>query len=171
VGLGRAFLAERSRLRSDPLTCAVGRRYGSEQLAARIAAEVPFSLAFLDLRDFKGINDRYGHAVGDEVLCQVATRLACAVSPGDLVMRYGGDEFVVASGAPELSARLQRALTSPLPTSAGPLALQVDIGEARWRAGETLAALLTRADAAMYGRKTAARSRPFGLATEHPETR
>lgn len=156
--LGRQLLDERSQSRVDPLTRAAQRRYGSEQLSARIAAGTPFSVAFLDLHGFKEVNDRYGHGVGDELLCAVAARLGGATRAGDVVMRYGGDEFVVASSAPDLSARLACALVHPAQTTAGELPLCADIGEATWRPGESLGSLLERADASMYVHKAAART-------------
>jgi diguanylate cyclase (GGDEF)-like protein len=156
--LGRYLLDERSQSRVDPLTRAAQRRYRSEQLSARIAAGAPFSVAFLDLHGFKEVNDRYGHGVGDELLCVVAARLRGATRAGDLVMRYGGDEFVVASSAPGLLARLALALTPPVQTSAGELPLRADIGEASWRPSESLTSLLGRADASMYAHKAAARA-------------
>lgn len=155
--LGRRFLAERSENRVDPLTRVLGRRYGSEQLTAWLNAGTPFSVAFLDLHGFKAINDRYGHGVSDEVLGVLAVRLGSATRRGDLVMRYGGDEFIVGSRAPALAARLAAALNASAQTSVGEVALHVDIGEATWQGGETLSSLLGRADAAMYRCKAAAR--------------
>ncbi|HLN64006.1 MAG TPA: HD domain-containing phosphohydrolase [Symbiobacteriaceae bacterium] len=72
--------------------------------------EVPLSVAFLDGDDLKGINDRYGHGAGDQVICHVARSLQAWRRPEDVVIRFGGDEFLVLFGGlslPEASARLE----------------------------------------------------------------
>lgn len=97
--LRRAHQRERRLARIDPLTGAANYRSFEEaaqrevHLARRY--DTPLSLAFLDLDGFKRVNDRYGHAAGDDVLRAVADTLRVTLRPSDLVARIGGDEFVV----------------------------------------------------------------------------
>ena len=83
----------------DPMTNVANRRWLREAVAAAIAdaaeTRTGVGLVFLDLVDFKSINDNHGHAVGDEVLRQLANRLVAGCRGGDSVARVGGDEFVV----------------------------------------------------------------------------
>jgi len=161
--LGLVMLEERSRNLVDPLTNVLHRRAGLELLEDKMARGTPFTLAFVDLHGFKEINDGYGHVVGDEVICAVAARLAAGLRRGDLVMRYGGDEFVVASDARSLRPRLETRFNDPVQTSAGRIRVGADIGEVTWWPGESLEELLRRADRAMYGQKVQAyRDRPRG---------
>ena len=88
----------------DPLTGLSNRRHLDQVLQAehRLSAEhgFPLSLLFVDLDDFKQVNDRYGHRVGDDLLVQSARRISRCIRDGDVVGRYGGEEFlVVLSGA------------------------------------------------------------------------
>ena len=66
-----------------------------EQILRGNGGDEHFALAFIDLDNFKQINDTYGHAIGDIVLVEFANRLRTAVRPGDTVARLGGDEFVI----------------------------------------------------------------------------
>ncbi|UWU58226.1 GGDEF domain-containing protein [Stenotrophomonas maltophilia] len=158
---------------TDGLTGLPNRRAGLQQLARHLAQvdreRGPLVIGFLDIDLFKDINDRHGHAVGDQVLVAVARALRAAVRSQDEVVRMGGEEFLLLMpGMPReaASARLDR-LRQRI-TEAGQ-ALQVpglevtaSIGLAQWRPGEDdLAGLLRRADHAMYVAKRAGRNRVF----------
>jgi diguanylate cyclase (GGDEF)-like protein len=119
---------------------------------------------FIDLHDFKQVNDRYGHATGDRLLTHVAGRLRGAVRDGDVVGRFGGDEFVVicadvsdAGRARRIGETLLAALSEGYLDVAGERLLpQASIGVA-WGDPATSApdALIARADTAMYAAKKA----------------
>lgn len=157
-GMGLALLSavalsyarERSDRRRDELTGALLRRTGLEELRRLVDAARPFQIAFIDLRAFKQVNDRHGHAVGDEVLAAVAGRLLSAVRDEDPVIRFGGDEFLVASGQHDLEERLRAALADPIHTTRGKVDVRADIGTSDWNPGASLDALVHEADAQMY---------------------
>jgi diguanylate cyclase (GGDEF)-like protein/PAS domain S-box-containing protein len=136
----------------------------AEQMLARARRErTPVAALFLDLDDFKDINDTLGHEAGDQLLANVATRMANALREGDTVGRLGGDEFVVlvegaslAAGAEVVAERIRDVLTIPFDIEASdvPLAVTASIGIAegdRTRPGE----LLRDADIALYRAKAA----------------
>ncbi|GAB3362840.1 diguanylate cyclase domain-containing protein [Modestobacter lapidis] len=120
---------------------------------------------FCDLDDFKVVNDRHGHAVGDHVLTQVAARLRELVAPDDLVARFGGDEFVLLrpagnpAGLRALADQVVQRIGEPVPGPAGELAVGVSVGIATAGPGEAADVLIARADEAMYGAKTQQRRR------------
>lgn len=120
---------------------------------------------FCDLDDFKVVNDRYGHGVGDQVLAAVAARLQELVDDDDLVSRFGGDEFVLlcpAAGPDRLrtlARRVVERVAEPVPGPAGDLVVGVSVGAATAEPGEPADVLIGRADAAMYGAKTHQRRR------------
>ncbi|MCV7055004.1 putative bifunctional diguanylate cyclase/phosphodiesterase [Mycolicibacterium gilvum] len=104
-------------VRHDPLTGLPNRILFSERLE-RAARDRDFVLIFVDLDDFKEVNDRYGHAAGDELLCAVGRRLSGCLADGDTLARIGGDEFAVLARADrdrldQVADRLRLALRSP----------------------------------------------------------
>ncbi len=131
---------------------------------ARDASE-PLAVVFIDLDDFKRINDSHGHTVGDEVLQRLADRVRSSVRPDDLVARFGGDEFVVvadAGGGPDsvltVAHRVQRALAEPFDIVGTPISARASIGVAlETGRGASADALLSEADAAMYAAKSRGR--------------
>jgi len=115
-------------------------------------------LLFIDLDGFKGVNDRYGHVVGDKLLTIVASRLGARARTGDYVCRYGGDEFVVIlSGAPDRSSvydvadSLAMRVALPYQVDGLQLTISAAVGAAIFP-DEALdsAELMARADESMY---------------------
>lgn len=157
--------------RTDPLTGLLNRRAFLEDVTRRVdrldREGVPGTLIFVDLDNFKHLNDSHGHEAGDQALVIVATLLRDIVRPTDLVARLGGDEFALwLDGADELAAA-ERAeqlcntgprLTAHLDTPDRPkLGLSVGIAT-RWPGrGESVDALIHRADQIMYEVKRAGR--------------
>ena len=116
-------------------------------------------ILFCDLDGFKAVNDRIGHAAGDQVLVEVARRLERSIRPGDLVGRLGGDEFVVVlprSSQPEaerVSTDIRNALIEPIFAADQVIEVDVSIGCATTGDSPTAARLLATADDAMYAVK------------------
>jgi diguanylate cyclase (GGDEF)-like protein/PAS domain S-box-containing protein len=125
-----------------------------------------FALLFIDLDNFKPINDSHGHRVGDAVLCEIARRLSEHIRASDTVARLGGDEFVVL--APEienlaeagiLADKVVRILASPLMIDGIEFGITVSIGVATFPAdGESAEELISAADRAMYAAKNDGRN-------------
>ncbi len=97
------------------------------------------AVLYMDLDDFKSVNDRYGHAAGDALLVELADRLRRVVRPGDLVARLGGDEFAVALGdvtlayVDELLLRITDAIGEGLPAECGAQHMAISVGAAHHR--------------------------------------
>ena len=168
----RKAMEERTRHQAehDGLTGLPNRVLFIDRLSQALAKERRqhglFALMFLDLDNFKSINDTYGHHVGDAVLQQVALRLTQCVRGVDTVSRLGGDEFVVlladiggADQAAHVAGSIMRALAQPMQASGQQLILTVSIGIAICPGdGTDVDALLRHADAAMYHAKKNGRS-------------
>ncbi|WIM98535.1 GGDEF domain-containing protein [Actinoplanes oblitus] len=145
----------------DELTGLVNRRQMMAEIDSALAGPHPVTVLLCDLDGFKPVNDRYGHAAGDEVLRTVAARLTEVAGPDRPVGRLGGDEFVVlCQGGTEaqvagLRERVTGALSVPIPLPAGPVSIGVTIGAARSTPSAPLdrTALIAQADAAMYAGK------------------
>ncbi len=122
----------------------------------------PFSLVYLDIDRFKQVNDEHGHAAGDAVLSQLGRRIAMTLRPGDMLGRWGGDEFLIGlprtdlAGAVLLAERV-RALVASQPFGCVPR-VTVSLGVAQYLPVEALEDLCARADAALYGIKSAGRN-------------
>jgi diguanylate cyclase (GGDEF)-like protein len=134
------------------------------QLHARDQRAV--SVIFLDLDDFKVVNDTLGHGVGDTLLCRVAERIAGALRGGDTIARLGGDEFAVLlqDGGDALStaARIADALHAPFLLAGHSLAVRASIGVGTLEPGDPSIGvddLLARSDAAMYRAKHSGKAR------------
>lgn len=131
-----------------------------------------FSLCVVDLNDFKPINDKYGHHVGDEVIREVAQRIRDEIRKVDFVARLGGDEFVLIirnvenhqSNPMPLLQRVLKRIEAPIETSAGCLCVSGSIGLALYpEHGTEPVSLMQAADAAMYH----AKSLRGGIATHY----
>ena len=151
----------------DPLTGVHNRRAG-ESVLARAWTEAttdgePFSVVVADIDHFKPINDTHGHAVGDRVLINVAEALRTSVRASDVLVRWGGEEFlVVAAGCPlqraqELAERMRAAVADCEDQDAG--RVTASLGVAEWRVGELVDELVQRADEALYRAKSGGRNR------------
>jgi diguanylate cyclase (GGDEF)-like protein len=142
----------------DHLTQLPNRAYLHDLLTTSLqsADRQPVTLLFVDIDEFKSVNDRLGHDVGDDLLRAIAERLVHCTRAGDTVARLGGDEFVVVShpAAPShahrLERRLRRAFDEPFALGSAPTSISVSIGVATATSADDVRQLLRRADLAMY---------------------
>src|SRR5436190_4153248 len=151
--------------RYDALTGLPNRALFRDQMDASVTSlrrRGPFAIHFIDLDEFKGVNDTLGHPCGDELLCVVADRLRKAVRGSDIVARFGGDEFVVLQyplGYPKeaaaLAERIVAELAEPFRISGNEVVIGASIGIALApRDGTDADLLLKNADMALYRAKS-----------------
>jgi len=163
-------VTERARMRAeleqratfDALTSCLNRASSMAAVEQALAGPAAASTAvvFVDLDGFKPVNDRYGHAVGDELLVGVAERLRSACRESDAVGRLGGDEFLVICGGvtgpdalQRIADRVRAAFAAPVEVAERSVEVGASVGVALGRHGMTAEDLVARADAAMYDAK------------------
>ncbi len=156
----------------DPLTGVYNRRFGltrlHEEFQRAVRAGAPLGVLILDLDHFKSINDTYGHLTGDKVLVEVAATLRGTIREGDVVVRYGGEEFLVilpgasCSDCQHLAERLRRAIADLRVQSGSQLlGLTTSIGATSYPQDncDGPEELIQHADEALYGAKNGGRDR------------
>ena len=153
---------------TDPLTKLYNRNIMDEEIPLIISeAESigqPVCAILMDIDHFKQINDTYGHPFGDEILRQFAQLLKHAFRQRDVIIRYGGDEFIIFLPGAELSQAkviAERLLNTvhtniKLPDSSN---ATISIGIAQWQNEDDISSLLARADNALYLAKRGGRDR------------
>ncbi|MEZ5417551.1 MAG: GGDEF domain-containing protein [Vicinamibacterales bacterium] len=161
VARSRTFWLDSMR---DQLTGLFNRGFFDESLSRLLAGQdragTPFTLALIDLDDFKSVNDRYGHAAGDEALRFAAARLREAFRDGDIIARYGGEEFAVLLQTDRASAvaRLDQWRESLHATARIPR-LSASVGVASLPEDGAGRHLIDTADRRLYAAKAAGRNR------------
>ena len=145
---------------------------GRVEMALTSASRGRVAVLFVDLDGFKDVNDSYGHAIGDELLVEAATRLSDVVRESDVVARFGGDEFVALlqncsnDEALEVAERLRVSLSEPYHVSGHEVVVSASIGLARPGGDDDAEAALRNADLALYSAKEGGRDR---VAVYEPE--
>lgn len=164
------------RARYDELTGLLNRKEVLERIAT-LSRHVPrtgskTAVLFCDIDHFKSVNDAYGHAAGDAVLREVATRITSCIRRGDVAARVGGDEMlVVLDGVHDLedaitiAEKMRRAVSCPLDIGEASVVTSVSIGVSLARAGESIDELVARADDAMFRAKAGGRNRVITIGT------
>ncbi|WP_068435362.1 diguanylate cyclase [Magnetospirillum sp. XM-1] len=155
----------------DGLTRAYNRRVGEEMLVQQFVtamrSKIPLSLAFVDLDNFKSINDKYGHEEGDNALRAASTSLRKVLRRGDILIRWGGEEFLAVmpntdpAGAAIAVARLRSAGLGMRPDGR-PLTASIGVAERIADGTESWNELVERADHRMYAAKQSGKDRVIG---------
>lgn len=173
----RALLEEQLSYQAfhDSLTGLANRRRFMTTVAESLATGRGTAALFLDLDDFKDVNDDMGHDAGDALLLAIGQRIIAAVRPGDLACRLGGDEFAVLlpetdriDDAEVVAERLLAAIAEPLEIEGIAIHVSASAGVAICHAGQgmTVDDLLRRSDVAMYQAKARGKDRAASYAPE-----
>ena len=156
----------------DPLTDAYNRRFGlarlHEEYSRAVRAEAPLGILMVDIDHFKVVNDTYGHLVGDRVLRAVARACRRVIREGDILVRYGGEEFLVllpgagVEDVTQIGERIRRAVgETSVAEGDQRVAVTVSLGGTTYRDTGTSSPeqLVAQADTALYDAKAAGRNR------------
>lgn len=152
----------------DELTGTASRRSVEERIQRCIENKMPFSLIMIDLNGFKQVNDKYGHLAGDDLLRQFAMELQMYTRSGDMVGRWGGDEFIVllsadAAGAASHMDRIREWVFGKYTIQRGAnkdatvVHVDASLGLSEWKEGHTMQEVVAEADMAMYRDKNKSR--------------
>ena len=166
---------EQARLQRMALTDGLTDALNQRSLAPRLEQEMsralrygtPLSVVMMDLDHFKRVNDRFGHLAGDMVLAAFADRVRTVVRSADLLVRWGGEEFLLLLPETDRAAAIITAERVRTSVAGRPFELEgnmrvdqtVSLGVATWDREEDIDALLARADTAVYAAKDAGRDR------------
>lgn len=141
-------------------------------MRVEVQQDDPFSVIFLDVDYFKSINDTYGHATGDRVLIDLARLLRHETYCGEIIGRYGGEEFVLLCPGTNLETAVRRAERLRFAIRSSKIGgfetprVTASFGVTQWEEGDTADTLLRRADQALYLAKQAGRDRTWSLSRE-----
>ena len=164
TGLKKKELSSSEQAKRDPLTGLNNRTGFTACVTSALASadeQAVHGLLFIDMDYFKLVNDNFGHNAGDNLLCAVAKSLLDATRPGDIVSRFGGDEFAVFLPSTtevalcKVEQRLRECLVYHFQTEQAAFTVTASIGSTLWRqdGSHTLEDILQQADAAMYKAK------------------
>jgi len=168
--LRQAVDREQRKALIDPLTQLWNRaalaQFFSRELSGATDAGLRLGLIYGDLDHFKQVNDRFGHAGGDQVLWESSRRMGAALRPNDLLVRLGGEEFVALVAVHDehelgqIAERMRKAVgDTPMTVAQKSLPISISLGTALLMPGEGQADLLERADQALYRAKKEGRNR------------
>jgi diguanylate cyclase (GGDEF)-like protein/hemerythrin-like metal-binding protein len=160
---------------SDPLTGAWNRRYFGQTIPAELAKcrrySLPMSVLMMDIDHFKRVNDTFGHRAGDDVLREVAELMRKQARISDILIRWGGEEFLMLlpttteAGAMELAEKIRKACETNEIHPVGTVTLSLGVAE---YLGEATEAWIKRADDALYAAKKGGRNRSVSAGLHAP---